>query len=267
MLRHHHVAGLCLFGSLCLPLSLLAQTPGELLPANNDQEFYDLLMLLEAFPELEPISQLSPSSPDSLGEPAESDLEELPEDAADNGEWMLMLLSLLDQASEEQQQQLTAELRSALETLRRAESVSQGELRSTLASAADGIELLLMVTERPTTTVTDIHAPRAIAEAQRAMGLYHCHLANQEADGTLADSLTVLSNRMEHLALGARFMMSAAQTANYRVPAETKRTIASSVAMSKLFPPKEVAFSQIRSRAREITAALQELGTALKRMP
>ena len=221
-----------------------------------DQEFNDLLTLLDAFPELEPITRFPIATPAADQQSAKR--------SADD-EWMLTFLTMLDEQSRGERDQAESELRAALMSLRRVESASEGQLKDTLAAAATNIGILVELVGQ-NAAPSDRNVKYAIAEAQRAMGLFHCYEANREAQGTLADSLSVVSKRLEHLSVGARFMMSAAETANYRIPESTKRTIASSVAMSKLFSPKEVPLSQIRTRARDITIALNELGQAIKRM-
>tara|TARA_R110002049_G_scaffold4601_5_gene32130 strand:+ start:187504 stop:188343 length:840 start_codon:yes stop_codon:yes gene_type:complete len=248
--------------SLIVPLVVPATTPayaqiGESVVTDPDQEFNDLLMLLDAFPELEPITRLQPLPADEVNEPTQ-------EDGVDD-EWMLTFLEMLDADAQQEKAQSVSELRSALVSLRRAESESAGEIKATLAAAAQNIGMLMLVVEQESET-TDNDVRFAIAEAQRAMGMYHCSEAGKQATGTLADSLSLVSERLNHLATGARFMMSAAQTANYRIPETAKRTIASSVAMSKLFEPKEVSLSLIRTRARDIMIALKDLGTAIKRL-
>lgn len=216
----------------------------------------DLLMLLDELPEWGPITVSPVALP--YQEPPPS------VDQVDDG-WMLAFMTMVDEESRDRHGQIVSELRSALMSLRRAEAVSEGELKSTLSEAAEDVSILTELADEGLID-SEKQLKLVIAEAQRSMGLFHCYEANREAEGTLAESLSIVSKRLEHLSTGARFFMSAAQTANYRIPQPTTRIIASSVAMNKLFSPKEVPLSQIRTRAREMTSGLEELGRAMTRI-
>lgn len=223
-----------------------------------EQEFYELLWMLDELATPPPVAL---SDDELFGDQIDA---EVPDEEVIDAEWMLTFLSMLGEELTVEVDRAEADLRASLLQLRRAEANSAGNVRQTLAAAAAGIADLIEPTSRISTAdATTIRY--AIAEGQRAMGVYFCARANQDPAGTLANPVPTMAERLSDLSAAARYMMAASRTANFRIPNEAKRALAASIAMSRLFTEKEVRLRVVRTRAREIERGLADLGGAIAR--
>lgn len=242
---------------------LFAQSSGsetETAELRAEREFYELLMMLDGFAaDAPPASDLEPFAAE-----LQIDFEENPEAERIDDRWLLSLLAILDEESAVEAERAMTLLAAIAEQLADASERSTGQLQAAIdASSGDVQRLIELATLQQS---IDPRATRlAIGEAQRVLALFHCRQANREAAGSLANPVPSMQQRLVDLTAAARLMVAASQAVNYRIPAEAKRTLASSLAMSKLFSQGDVRVSQVRERAREMETALNELGGAIRR--
>jgi|SRR6056297_1665699 len=233
-----------------------------------EREFYELLMRLDEF-ERFATSPLLPGEA-SLREPvsAEADGESVGADGTDDAvpdeAWVLSLMTLLDEERAAEAWRALAELDGLARLMAVASEASTGRVREAIDASLAEIDGLIEAGSRRQRIDPDA-ARMAIGEAQRVLAVYHCRRANREASGSLANPDPPNRDRIEDLAIAARLMLASSQTASYRIPPEAKRSLASAVAMSRLFDEQDVRVGQVRARAREIERALEVLGEAIRR--
>ncbi len=249
---------LLLFALWGLAAPASAQSEAEL---QAEQEFYDLLMMLDEFGASLPEEAFDIETPELDREPGlEEELEG--EDVDDT--WVLAFLSLLDQEQAIEAERALAELEMLAEHLQSAAEGSAGRLEAALEAAAADLERLVERAER-LQPIEPPAARRAIGEAQRVLALYYCQQANRDAAGSLANPDPSMRQRLTDLTAAARLTLAASRTISYRLPPEAKRSLASAIALSNLFPERDVRLRLVRERAREIERALGDLGNAIRR--
>lgn len=224
--------------------------------ADPDQALYDMLMILDILAAPDPVVP----EPGAAA-PAE---EEAEEELVIDEVWMLSMIEALADDAALEQERSADQLRAALLQLRRLEAAAEGDTRSALDAAATKMARWLEAVETLQPVPPTLFR-YTIAEAQYAIALFHCKQADQRPRGTLAHPEPSMRQRLDHLATAAQYLRQASLTARYRVPEPVKRSLAASVAMSRLFDTDEVQLRQVRLRARELETALEDLARAIRR--